>query len=154
MFRNTKLDDESHIDFSRRIGDLDTVKRYMIEGRRPRFGHYELFDAGNVDDQGNVIDPDSPRAHYGKVRLVFFTPLMIADRLERATHYSTLTRRSTLEEQASRYFALSQYHLLGMEGTPTLRTPGQLGMNSTPTFRRSCLRRTTLSTTRSPIRAN
>lgn len=67
MFRNTGLDDASHIAFSKRIGDLDTMKRYMVDGRKPRYGFYELFDAGNIDDQGGVLDPNSPRAHYGKV---------------------------------------------------------------------------------------
>ena len=69
MFRNTGLDDPNHIKFSYRIGDLDTMKRYMTDGRKPRYGHYELFDAGNIDDQGGVLDPNSPRAHYGKVSL-------------------------------------------------------------------------------------
>ncbi len=67
VFRNTGLDDAGHIEFSKRIGDLDTMRRYMTDGRRPRYGFYELFDAGNIDDQGGVLDPNSPRAQYGKV---------------------------------------------------------------------------------------
>ena len=67
MLRNTGLDDASQIEFSRRVGDLDTMRRYMTNGRKPRYQFYELFDAGNIDDQGGVLDPDSPRAHYGKV---------------------------------------------------------------------------------------
>jgi alpha-ketoglutarate-dependent 2,4-dichlorophenoxyacetate dioxygenase len=66
--RRTGLDDESHIAFSKRLGDLDNIKRYMVGGRKPRYTHYELFDTGNVDEDGKVLDPNSPRAHFGKVR--------------------------------------------------------------------------------------
>ncbi|KAL2393257.1 Alpha-ketoglutarate-dependent 2,4-dichlorophenoxyacetate dioxygenase [Exophiala dermatitidis] len=71
VFRNTGLDDASHIEFSKRIGELDTMKRYMTDGRKPRYGFYELFDAGNIDDEGGVLDPNSPRAHYGKGNALF-----------------------------------------------------------------------------------
>ncbi|KAK5625982.1 hypothetical protein RRF57_001698 [Xylaria bambusicola] len=78
VFRNTGLTDESHVSFSRRFGELDTVRRYMPPGRRPRYGFYELFDAGNVsteptgslnhnDDSDETaprpLDPSSLRAH-------------------------------------------------------------------------------------------
>ncbi|KAK5195894.1 hypothetical protein LTR92_004835 [Exophiala xenobiotica] len=43
------------------------MRRYMSDGRKPRYAFYELFNAGNIDDQGGVLDPDSPRAHYGKI---------------------------------------------------------------------------------------
>ena len=39
----------------------------MTGDRKLRYQYYELFDAGNIDDDGNVLDPNSPRAHYGKV---------------------------------------------------------------------------------------
>lgn len=71
VFRRTGLDDEAHIAFSRRFGELDNIRRYMVGGRKPRYKHYELFDAGNVDENGNVLDPESPRAHYGRVRSTF-----------------------------------------------------------------------------------
>lgn len=38
----------------------------MTGGRKPRYAYYELFDAGNVDENGNTLAPDSPRSHYGK----------------------------------------------------------------------------------------
>lgn len=64
--------------FSRRFGELDNAKRYFGNGRKQRYEHYELFDAGNVtveplpgsdDDQNpsepvlRILDPKSPRAH-------------------------------------------------------------------------------------------
>jgi hypothetical protein len=69
VFRSTNLDDKTHVEFSRRLGELDDIKRYMVGGRKPRYAYYELFDAGNVDNEGHVLDPDSPRAQFGKVSI-------------------------------------------------------------------------------------
>ncbi|KAI0466527.1 alpha-ketoglutarate-dependent 2,4-dichlorophenoxyacetate dioxygenase [Xylaria cf. heliscus] len=76
VFRNTGLTDAAHVAFSRRFGELDNIKRYLANGRKPRYAHYELFDAGNVslEPTGAVVDgkeelepkpldPASPRAH-------------------------------------------------------------------------------------------
>jgi alpha-ketoglutarate-dependent 2,4-dichlorophenoxyacetate dioxygenase len=71
VFRNTGMSDAQHVDFSARIGELDNVRRYLTGGRKLRYTHYELFDAGNVDEEGNPIDPDSPRAHYNKGNALF-----------------------------------------------------------------------------------
>lgn len=56
--------------------DLDTPKTYhRVElilvglGRKLRYEHVELFDAGNVDDNGNLLTPDHPRSHYNKVSI-------------------------------------------------------------------------------------
>jgi alpha-ketoglutarate-dependent 2,4-dichlorophenoxyacetate dioxygenase len=56
----------THVEFSKRFGDLDDIRPYMTGGRKPRYEYYELFDAGNVDNEGNVLTMDSPRTHYGK----------------------------------------------------------------------------------------
>lgn len=66
VFRDTNLDDESHVAFSRRFGELDDIKPYIKGDRKMRFAFYELFDAGNIDEDGGVLSPDSARAHYGK----------------------------------------------------------------------------------------
>jgi hypothetical protein len=39
----------------------------FYSGRKLRYDYYELFDAGNIDDSGNIHEPDSPRAQYNKV---------------------------------------------------------------------------------------
>lgn len=65
------MDDDQHVAFSSRIGELDNVKRYLTGGRKLRYKHVELFDAGNVDEEGNVIHPDSPRSHYNKGNALF-----------------------------------------------------------------------------------
>ena len=38
----------------------------MTGSRKPRYDYYELFDAGNVLDDGSVLALDAPRSHYGK----------------------------------------------------------------------------------------
>lgn len=66
MFRSTGMDDKAHVELSRRFGDLDDIRPYMTGGRKPRYNYYELFDAGNVDNEGRVLAVDSPRHHYGR----------------------------------------------------------------------------------------
>ena len=61
------MDDTAHVEFSRRMGELDDIRPYITAGRKMRYKYYELFDAGNVDEDGNVIDPNSPKAQYQKV---------------------------------------------------------------------------------------
>ncbi|KAI0808560.1 alpha-ketoglutarate-dependent 2,4-dichlorophenoxyacetate dioxygenase [Xylaria sp. FL0064] len=66
VFRKTGLTDAAHVSFSRRFGELDTVKRYMLPGRKPRYGFFELFDAGNVstDVPSSHTSPDDGRDGY------------------------------------------------------------------------------------------
>ncbi|KAF2639025.1 taurine catabolism dioxygenase [Massarina eburnea CBS 473.64] len=71
VFRSTNMTDDEHVSFSNRIGELDNTRRYMTGGRKPRYAHYELFDAGNVDENGAPIDPGAPRSHYNKGNAIF-----------------------------------------------------------------------------------
>ncbi|OCL11759.1 alpha-ketoglutarate-dependent 2,4-dichlorophenoxyacetate dioxygenase [Glonium stellatum] len=71
IFRNTGMGDDAHVEFSRRFGELDDVKRYLTGDRKLRYQHVELFDAGNVDEDGNILDPESPRAHYNRGNRLF-----------------------------------------------------------------------------------
>ncbi len=71
MFRDTGLTDDSHVAFSYKLGDLDNIKRYLSPGRKMRYKHVELFDAGNLDGDNNIIDPDSPRAHSNRGNMLF-----------------------------------------------------------------------------------
>lgn len=70
VFRKTDLTDDAHVEFSKRLGELDNVKRYL-SGRKLRYDHVELFDAGNLDEENNIIDPNSPRAHQNRGNGVF-----------------------------------------------------------------------------------
>lgn len=84
VFRRTGMDDIAHVEFSRRMGELDDIRPYMTAGRKMRYEYYELFDAGNVDEDGKVIDPNSPKAQYQKVS---------AGSLRRKSHGAKLTIR-------------------------------------------------------------
>ncbi|ORY16079.1 hypothetical protein BCR34DRAFT_597884 [Clohesyomyces aquaticus] len=71
VFRNTGMSDDEQVKFSAKIGELDNVKRFLTGGRKLRYTHFELFDAGNVDENGDPIHPDSPRSHYNKGNALF-----------------------------------------------------------------------------------
>lgn len=36
-----------------------------------RYQHLELFDASNLDGEGEIVPSDSPRAHYNKGNAIF-----------------------------------------------------------------------------------
>ncbi|KAL2012354.1 hypothetical protein VTN00DRAFT_5072 [Thermoascus crustaceus] len=70
----TGLDDRGHVEFSRKFGELDDIKPYVTKYRKLRYDYYELFDAGNVDEKGNFLDPESLRAMYNKGNCLFHNP--------------------------------------------------------------------------------
>lgn len=53
MWRNTGLDDESHIAFSRIFGHLERAPERPVS-KIGRFQHRELFSAGNLTDEGEI----------------------------------------------------------------------------------------------------
>jgi alpha-ketoglutarate-dependent 2,4-dichlorophenoxyacetate dioxygenase len=61
VWRNTGLDDASHVAFSRIFGHLELAPRPA--GRKARFQHPELFDAGNLDAEGNIIRDEMVKLH-------------------------------------------------------------------------------------------
>ena len=61
VWRNTGLDDEAHIAFSSIFGHLEFAPRPA--GRKPKFEHPELFDAGNLDAEGAIITDEMVRLH-------------------------------------------------------------------------------------------
>ncbi|TPX06846.1 uncharacterized protein E0L32_002342 [Thyridium curvatum] len=73
IFRNTGLSDKAHVDFSWRLGALDNVSRFITGDRKLRYEYMELFDAGNIADDGTLLDPDSSRAHTNKGNQLFHT---------------------------------------------------------------------------------
>ncbi|OQV08497.1 hypothetical protein CLAIMM_12760 [Cladophialophora immunda] len=66
VFRNTNLTDETHLAFARRFGELDDVKPYISAGRKNRLRYDELFDVSNVEVDGTILDPESPRGQANK----------------------------------------------------------------------------------------
>lgn len=61
VWRNTGLDDESHIAFSRIFGHIELAP--SMGNRKTRHKHRELFDASNLDADGNIIDNEMIRLH-------------------------------------------------------------------------------------------
>ena len=59
VWRNTGLDDASHVAFSRIFGLVELAPRH--KGKPSRFSEPELFDASNVDAEGNIIDNELRR---------------------------------------------------------------------------------------------
>ena len=71
VFRATGLTDEGHIQFSRLLGELELAPRGLLS-KVPRFAHPELFDAGNLDTQGNIL-VDERRRMYNKGNALWHT---------------------------------------------------------------------------------
>ncbi len=61
VWRRTGLTDETHIAFSRIFGHIELAPR--MEGRRYRHAHREIFDASNLDADGNIIQDELIRLH-------------------------------------------------------------------------------------------
>jgi len=70
--RDQQLDDEQHIRFSRAFGPLELPPLLGVGGKRRRLRR-ELYDASNLDADGNLLSEDSPRRRYNKANLVFHT---------------------------------------------------------------------------------
>jgi alpha-ketoglutarate-dependent 2,4-dichlorophenoxyacetate dioxygenase len=71
VFRGTALNDESHIAFSRQLGELELAPR-LFGGARTRFRYPELFDAGNLDVEGKILE-DQRRRTYNKGNALWHT---------------------------------------------------------------------------------
>ncbi len=70
-FRHTALTDKSHIAFSYQLGMLEHAPSLFGKGVK-RFNHPELFDAGNLDANGNIL-MDERRRCYNKGNALWHT---------------------------------------------------------------------------------
>jgi alpha-ketoglutarate-dependent 2,4-dichlorophenoxyacetate dioxygenase len=84
VIRSTNLADESHIAFARRFGELDDIKPYIAAGRKNRLKYDELFDVSNVESDGSLVDPDSPRGQANKVGHISILKLTMTELLNRS----------------------------------------------------------------------
>jgi alpha-ketoglutarate-dependent 2,4-dichlorophenoxyacetate dioxygenase len=71
VFRATGLDDQRHIAFSRQFGELELAPR-LFGVNQTRFTHPELFDAGNLDRNGQIL-VDERRRLYNKGNALWHT---------------------------------------------------------------------------------
>ncbi len=58
VWRNTGLNDASHVEFSRIFGHVELAPRHKGV---PRFSQPELFDASNIDRSGKILDDKNVR---------------------------------------------------------------------------------------------
>jgi alpha-ketoglutarate-dependent 2,4-dichlorophenoxyacetate dioxygenase len=69
VIRAQHLDDDQHIAFSRAFGPLELPPDYGTGA--PRRLRRELYDASNLDVEGNILAKDSPRREYNKANVIF-----------------------------------------------------------------------------------
>ncbi|GAB7347199.1 hypothetical protein MBLNU459_g3307t2 [Dothideomycetes sp. NU459] len=62
VFRQTSLDDSSHIQFASLFGELDDVSPYTKLGKKNRLSTDQLFDVSNLNEDGTVAKVTSHRA--------------------------------------------------------------------------------------------
>ncbi|GAA6015520.1 hypothetical protein JCM10207_008622 [Rhodosporidiobolus poonsookiae] len=66
VFRNTGLDDDRHVAFSQQLGDLERVPKFNGPDVPDRFGSPHLFDAGNTNLDGTIVQSGTRRWQYNK----------------------------------------------------------------------------------------
>ncbi len=67
VWRDTGLDDAGHVAFSRIFGHVELAPRHSA--KTSRMSEPELFDASNLDADGNIVDNESIRLAAGGNRL-------------------------------------------------------------------------------------
>ncbi|KAH0499820.1 hypothetical protein TgHK011_006986 [Trichoderma gracile] len=71
VIRDSQLSDESHIRLAQMFGELDDVKPYIAAGRKNRLRYDQLFDVSNIEADGSIVDPHSPRGQANKGNSLF-----------------------------------------------------------------------------------
>jgi len=69
VIRDQAMNDEQHIAMSRAFGPLELPPDYRTGA--PRRLRSELYDASNLDAEGKILAPDSPRREYNKANCIF-----------------------------------------------------------------------------------
>ncbi|QDS72430.1 hypothetical protein FKW77_009203 [Venturia effusa] len=65
VFRNSRLDDDRHVAFAHQFGELDDIKPHLAAGRKNRFNTDKLFDVSNIEEDGSILQPGTPRFDTG-----------------------------------------------------------------------------------------
>jgi len=99
VYRNTGLDDAGHIAFSRIFGHLEQAP--AMSGRKSRHKFRELFDASNLDADGNIIQDDMVLLHK-KGDQLWHTDSSF---MEMRTSYSLLLCHEAVPEGGHTWFA-------------------------------------------------
>lgn len=99
IWRNTGLNDEQHVEFSRNFGYLERVPKR--EGMKMRLPYRELFDASNLNLEGEVTR-DPAAIEYRKGDRLWHTDSAF---LEKRTSYSLLLAHEVPDEGGETWFA-------------------------------------------------
>lgn len=94
VFRDTGLDDEGHVEFSRNFGYLERVPKR--EGAKMRLPFRELFDASNLNIEGDITN-DPAAVEYRKGDRLWHTDSAF---MEKRTSYSLLLAHVVPPEEA------------------------------------------------------
>jgi alpha-ketoglutarate-dependent 2,4-dichlorophenoxyacetate dioxygenase len=126
VFRNTGLDDAGHVEFSRNFGYLERVP--FREGMKTRLPFRELFDASNLNVEGEITK-DEAAIQYRKGDRLWHTDSAF---MEKRTSYSLLLAHEVPPASAggATWFAdtRSAYDDLDQETKDLLE--GKIGINS------------------------
>ena len=124
VWRDTHMSDADHVEFSRNFGYLERVPRR--EGARFRLPHRELFDASNLNVDGEITQ-DVAAIQYRKGDRLWHTDSAF---MEQRTSYSLLLAHSVPPEGGETSFAdtRSAYEDLSDEMKTFLE--GKIGINS------------------------
>jgi alpha-ketoglutarate-dependent 2,4-dichlorophenoxyacetate dioxygenase len=99
VWRDTGMNDEQHVEFSRNFGYLERVPQR--EGMKMRLPFRELFDASNLNAQGEITQ-DPAAIQYRKGDRLWHTDSAF---LEKRTSYSLLLAHQVPEEGGETSFA-------------------------------------------------
>jgi len=99
VWRNTGMNDDQHVEFSRNFGYLERVPRR--EGVRFRLPHRELFDASNLNIDGEITQ-DPGAIQYRKGDRLWHTDSAF---MEKRTSYSLLLAHAVPPEGGQTWFA-------------------------------------------------
>jgi alpha-ketoglutarate-dependent 2,4-dichlorophenoxyacetate dioxygenase len=124
VWRNTGMNDDQHVEFSRNFGYLERVPRR--EGVRFRLPHRELFDASNLNVDGEITQ-DEAAIQYRKGDRLWHTDSAF---MEKRTSYSLLLAHEVPPEGGQTSFAdtRSAYEDLSQELKDFLED--KVGVNS------------------------
>jgi len=124
IYRNTGMNDDQHVEFSRNFGYLERVPRR--EGARFRLAHRELFDASNLNLDGDITQ-DEAAIQYRKGDRLWHTDSAF---MEKRTSYSLLLAHEVPPEGGETWFAdtRSAYEDLPQETKDLLE--GKIGVNT------------------------
>ena len=99
IYRNTGMNDEQHVEFSRNFGYLERVP--VREGAKTRLPFRELFDASNLNVEGNITQ-DEAAIQYRKGDRLWHTDSAF---MEKRTSYSLLLAHEVPSEGGETWFA-------------------------------------------------